>query len=474
MRIGEASTGIGDQMADTGAAIQRARDKTEEMQARASAMDELIAGGTLEDFTSGGETQLDRELAQLTSKSKVDDELEKMKAEIGSGSESRRSSSSSEHVAHWDDVEAARREKGEMAASWQRLGDAVGCVGIGVNRVRIDPGRLSTPPHSHGASEEIVFVLGGSGFSWQDEQVYELRPGDCIVHLADHEEHTLRGGPDGLDVLIYGTRHPTELGWLPRSKAIRLGWPWVEGRTDDPWDVEAQAEPLVFGEPAPRPKNIVNVDEAEAEEWEDARLRLRRARARPPGGLCADRHAPRVHPRGEAQLPAALPRLGGGVLRRARRRGHVPARRRGASRCGAGSIVGRPPGTGVAHAFRGGPLTLLTYGTNKPNEICYYPRSNKIGFFGVGVIGRIEKLDYWDGEPPPPATSRACPSDRASLSGLDLARSGASKRASQRERSGSTGSSFSSFAFSSSSSALSRSLSSPVGMNGQNAPRLKP
>src|SRR6266498_2580841 len=83
VRIGEASTGIGDQMADTGAAIQRARDKTEEMQARASAMDELIASGTLEDFTSGGDTQLDRELAQLTSKSKVDDELAKMKAEVG-------------------------------------------------------------------------------------------------------------------------------------------------------------------------------------------------------------------------------------------------------------------------------------------------------------------------------------------------------------------------------------------------------
>lgn len=87
VRIGEASTGIGDQMADTGAAIERARNKTEEMQARASAMDELIASGTLEDYTSG-ETQLDRELAQLTSKSKVDDELAKMKAEIGTGSES--------------------------------------------------------------------------------------------------------------------------------------------------------------------------------------------------------------------------------------------------------------------------------------------------------------------------------------------------------------------------------------------------
>jgi len=87
VRIGEASTGIGDQMADAGAAIQRAREKTEEMQARAGAMDELIASGTLEDFTSGDQTQLDRELAQLTSQSKVDDELEKMKAEIGAGTE---------------------------------------------------------------------------------------------------------------------------------------------------------------------------------------------------------------------------------------------------------------------------------------------------------------------------------------------------------------------------------------------------
>src|SRR4029079_5523671 len=52
VRIGEAATGIGDQMADPGAPIQRARDKTEEMQARADAIDELTTSGALEDFTS--------------------------------------------------------------------------------------------------------------------------------------------------------------------------------------------------------------------------------------------------------------------------------------------------------------------------------------------------------------------------------------------------------------------------------------
>ena len=84
VRIGEAATGIGEQMTDTGLAIQRAKDKTEQMQARASAIDELTTSGALEDFTSD-QTQLDRELGQLASKSQVDDELAKMKAEVGSG-----------------------------------------------------------------------------------------------------------------------------------------------------------------------------------------------------------------------------------------------------------------------------------------------------------------------------------------------------------------------------------------------------
>jgi phage shock protein A len=84
VRIGEAATGIGEQMADTGLAIQRAKDKTEQMQARAGAIDELVESGALEDFTSD-QTQLDRELAQIASQSQVDSELEKMKAELGSG-----------------------------------------------------------------------------------------------------------------------------------------------------------------------------------------------------------------------------------------------------------------------------------------------------------------------------------------------------------------------------------------------------
>src|SRR3954451_4549438 len=84
VKIGEAATGIGRGMQDTGMAIQRAKDKTEELQARASAIDELTAAGSLDDFTSG-DSQLDRELATISASSQVDSDLERLKREVGTG-----------------------------------------------------------------------------------------------------------------------------------------------------------------------------------------------------------------------------------------------------------------------------------------------------------------------------------------------------------------------------------------------------
>jgi phage shock protein A len=89
VKISEAAHGVGEQMADVGLAIQRAEDKTEEMRARAGAVEELEAAGTFEDMTSlgPGQDDIDRELASLGAGQQVDDELAKMKAELGSGGE---------------------------------------------------------------------------------------------------------------------------------------------------------------------------------------------------------------------------------------------------------------------------------------------------------------------------------------------------------------------------------------------------
>lgn len=88
VRISEAATGIGDHMGDLGEAMQRAIDKTNDMQARASAVGELQAAGTFDDLDSiGGPPQddIDKQLAQLGAHSAVDDELAKMKAELAPG-----------------------------------------------------------------------------------------------------------------------------------------------------------------------------------------------------------------------------------------------------------------------------------------------------------------------------------------------------------------------------------------------------
>jgi phage shock protein A len=87
VQISEAATGIGDHMADLGEAMQRAIDKTDQMQARASAVEELQAAGTFEDLASLGPPQddVDRQLDQLGAKSAVDDELAQLKAELGPG-----------------------------------------------------------------------------------------------------------------------------------------------------------------------------------------------------------------------------------------------------------------------------------------------------------------------------------------------------------------------------------------------------
>jgi phage shock protein A len=87
VRIGEAANGVGEEMADLGLAIQRAQDKTEEMQARASAVEELEAAGTFEDLSQlgDGSSDIDRELAQLSSGTQVDSELAAMKSELGGG-----------------------------------------------------------------------------------------------------------------------------------------------------------------------------------------------------------------------------------------------------------------------------------------------------------------------------------------------------------------------------------------------------
>jgi uncharacterized cupin superfamily protein len=305
-------------------------------------------------------------------------------------------------IAHWDEVARRRNVRGVMAATWSDLGGAAGTYRCGVRRIEMGPGEQPTPAHVHGASEEIFYVLAGSGLTWLDEKAYELREGDCVVYKNFHEAHTLRGGDGGLDVLAFGPREYLPAGSLPRA---RLMWgitgvieepPWQELH---PWDREP---PIEWPEPErERPPTIVNVAAVEPTTHEGRRRRdlARAAGSRwtglkhveaPPGTLTA---VPHCHS-AEEEIFVVLD--GEGTLElytSDARLAETHAVRRG-------SVVTRPPGTGVAHTFRAGGdgLTLLAWGTREPHDVTWYPRSRKLSWGGVNVIGRIERLDYWDGE----------------------------------------------------------------------------
>jgi uncharacterized cupin superfamily protein len=313
-------------------------------------------------------------------------------------------------LAHWDEVEGKSRTLGHLGGTWFNLGRAAGTVGAGLQRITLPPGTWSTPAHVHGRNEELFYVLGGSGLSWQDGETYEVRAGDFLVHRVGGKAHTLLAGDDGLDVLAFGTRHWDEAPTLTRASSVWLGEGWVvlAGEEDHPWEREVAAGPPELpAAPRPRPRSIVNVADVEPDddevppeyecEWRDlgraagseltgmSRIRLEQGR------LSAQHHCHSAEEEIFVLLEGAgtlelvpSPRLGGAEER-------IPVR--------AGHVVSRPPATRVAHAFRAGDggLTLLAYGTREPNDIAYYPRSRKLNFRGVGVIVRAEHVDYWDG-----------------------------------------------------------------------------
>ncbi len=313
-------------------------------------------------------------------------------------------------VLHWDDRPTWRGERGHIAGTWRSLtGDA--SRALGVKRIEIDPGKWATPLHLEGAEEEIFFVLAGSGVSVQSEGdeplAYEVRAGDCLVHLALENAHTLQAGDDGLDVLAFGQRtHAAGITWLPRSDVAWLGHTWapVGAEEDHPWAREAAAGPPAVGEVSPRPSTMVSVEDVEQQERETATIGRRvrdlgraagsrqtglRLAEVLPGKLNAPPHCHSA----EEEIFVVLDGEGGLLLWEDGGVSEHPVR--------AGSVIVRLPGTGVAHAFRGGEggLTVLMYGNRDPSDLCFYPRSGKVMFRGLGLAVRLgEPLDYWDGE----------------------------------------------------------------------------
>jgi uncharacterized cupin superfamily protein len=312
-------------------------------------------------------------------------------------------------ITHWDDLEARRRERGHIGADWTSL-TGTGSVTVGVQRIRVDPGLWSTPLHLEGSEEEVFYVLSGAGTSvqWDGErtEAYEVGAGDCLVHLALEHAHTLQAGPGGLEVLAFGQRHYAANTLLPNAGVSWLGPTWViaGAEEDHPWTREAAHGPPQVDGISPRPARVVNVEDVEGDERAGETVARRRRDLGKAAG--SERTGIKLYEtlRGKLATPPHCHSAEEEIFVVLDGEGELLLWDDGGEPASQsvrrGSVVARPAGSGVAHAFRAGDegLAFLAYGTREPNDIAYYPRSNKLFFRGVNLAARLDRVDYWDGE----------------------------------------------------------------------------
>ena len=286
-------------------------------------------------------------------------------------------------VVNRDEIRPREGGAGDIRFERRRLGAAAGTVRIGASLYEVPPLARQMPVHVHGDEEEIFYVLGGSGLSWQRDQACEVGPGDVIVQVADRHPHTMLAGEHGLELLAFASGSDTSITHLPRAGVMWCGPRWVPVDSQHPFLAEAEAGPLDRPEPTPRPDNVVALDGVEPRTFGDSEVRgLGRAGGAVKAGLNHVRLAP-----GAAGAPRHVHSLeeelfyvleGSGTLLLGEEQ--CPLR--------AGDVVARPPGTAVAHAIQasaGDSLTYLAYGTRHPGDSVYYPDTGQVWLRGLGV-----------------------------------------------------------------------------------------
>jgi uncharacterized cupin superfamily protein len=283
-------------------------------------------------------------------------------------------------VVNRDDVAERPVSEGDISFARRMLGVAAGATRIGASLYVVEPGARQMPVHVHGDEEEIFYVLGGGGLSWQGGSACEVRPGDVIVHRPAGKPHTFLAGDDGLELLAFGSGSDTSITYLPRARAMWCGPRWVPLDSPHPFRAEGLAGALERPEPSQRPANVVALADVPVGSPPGVRALGQTAGAvqaglnqvtLPPGAGGAPPHCHAL----EEELFIVLE--GSGTLTLGADQHALRA----------GDVIARPPSTGVAHSLRAGEpgMTYLVYGTRQPGDSVYYPQTGKVRLRGLGV-----------------------------------------------------------------------------------------
>jgi uncharacterized cupin superfamily protein len=280
---------------------------------------------------------------------------------------------------HVDDVPPSRWDYGEIGATRRRLGVASGAKRLGVALIEVDPGKRSTPPHSHADEDEAFLVLAGGGLSYQtagvdDTRTYPIGVDDLIWHPANGDAHTLIAGDEGLTVLVAAEGSRTNITYLPRTNQFWLGPVWSPADSPHPYDADAQLGPLELPVPtAERPPTIRNLRELPLQEGRDGRTAYATRGVHQMGSdklvLAQDEMPPETHNTvlhfHSAREEAWYVRSGSGVARLVE--DAYPLR--------AGSFWLCRENTGMGHRIEVGAegMQLVTIGDLIPGDVCVYP-----------------------------------------------------------------------------------------------------
>jgi uncharacterized cupin superfamily protein len=261
-----------------------------------------------------------------------------------------------------EDVPSQRWEHGDLRVTRRRLGLAAGARRLGIALIEIEPGKRSTPPHSHADEEELFLVLAGSGLSYQssgrgDVRTYAIGVDDVLWHPSNGDAHALVAGNEGLTVLVVAEGSRTHITYLPRTGQFWLGAHWTPADSPHPFAADAELGPLELPEPAAeRPPTIRAI--GDAREIGSDRLVLAQ------DDLPPRAHATALHFH-TTREEAWFVRGGSGIARLGD----------DAHPLEAGSFWLRRENAGIGHRIEAGPegMQLVTMGDLIPGDVCVYP-----------------------------------------------------------------------------------------------------
>jgi uncharacterized cupin superfamily protein len=87
-------------------------------------------------------------------------------------------------IVHWTHIEGPDDSRypgdDELMGIDARFGRHFGLTRLGINHVRLPPGRRTSYPHAESTEEEFVLVLEGTPDVWLDGRLHRLEPGDGV------------------------------------------------------------------------------------------------------------------------------------------------------------------------------------------------------------------------------------------------------------------------------------------------------